>query len=84
MPIVGLLAGRPDKFGPKVMRMPTMLTRIRAVSDDADPLAHRRGLWEVVVAGQRWFGPGTLWACLQARRPLEPIVLEGLRRAGSW
>jgi hypothetical protein len=56
--------------------MPTRLTRIRAVSHDADPLAHQPGPWKVGIAGRRWFGPDTRRPCPGAQCHLEPIALE--------
>jgi hypothetical protein len=76
--------GRPGKSEPKVMRMPTMLTCIRPVSHDANPLARQPWPWKVVVAGQHGFGPDTLCARLQARCHLGPILLRLTpRRADS-
>jgi hypothetical protein len=31
-----------------------------------NPLARLRGEWEILVEGERWFGPDTLDACLEA------------------
>lgn len=58
------------------MTAPT-LTRVRGVSSESNPLAYQQGLWEVVVdevGEDRWFGPDTLFACLEAQHTLEGIA----------
>jgi hypothetical protein len=36
------------------------------VQTSEQPLARLRGEWEIVVDGERWFGPDSLYACLEA------------------
>lgn len=50
------------------------LTRVRG---SMDPIAYQRGQWEVAIGDERWFGPDTLRACLEAQQVLEPIAREG-------
>lgn len=45
------------------------------ITTTSNPLARVQGRdWELLVCGERWFGPDTLAACLEAKRTIEPIA----------
>jgi hypothetical protein len=41
-----------------------------------EPLARLRGEWEITVEGERWYGPDTLFACLEAAPMIASCVAE--------
>ena len=48
------------------------------VRTSADPLARTLGHWELMVGDERWYGPDSLGACLEAQRVIEPIAQEAM------
>jgi len=64
--------------------MSAVVTRVVGCTD---PVAYERGLWEVILPGEerdeRWYGPDSIRACLEAQRILEPVAQDAAALGGD-